>query len=487
MPSETPLNIIVIKTDEQRFDTLGCMGSPVVRTPNLDRLVEQGTIMDNAFCVSPLCVPSRVAFFTGQRPHRTGAVGNGMQHHIQTSQWSFIESLKDEGYAVGLAGKNHAFDDEYFTKWFDYREEYSHWGKCHGTLSDKDREVKAWLHDEKRPDYRMANGMLMEGLIDEPMPFPREQCPTWRIAEDAIAFVDAHRDHPFLLHCSFPDPHWPNVVCEPYYSMYAAEDIELDGLEIDWSTHPFAHYVQSQSSGFDAYSESDKKQVLATYYAQVSFIDDAIGMLLTRLDELGLRGRTIIVFTSDHGDLAGRYGLVSKTKAFYEPILRIPLIMAGPGIPAGRRYAAKISNIDVMPTLFEQLGLSIPAFVQGKSFLPVLRGDRDEHRQEIFAEVGSPEPPPPPLPLAEFPAYNRKRQKEDGIFWFIDYTCKGRAAMIRRDGWKYCFYTGDQEELYDLENDPLELCNRAADAACAERREELKNRLIEWLLLTGKH
>lgn len=477
-------NVIVIKTDEQRFDTLGCLGSPVVQTPNLDRLAAQGVVMENTFCVSPLCVPSRVAFFTGQRPHRSGAVNNSMASHIQAGQWTFLEPLKEQGYAVGLAGKNHAFHDDYFEQWFDCREEYGHWGKCHGNITDTDQKVSNWLRDEKRPGFENAR-MLMEGLIEEPMPFPREECPTWRIADDAIAFVQDNRESPFFLHCSFPDPHWPNVVCEPYYSMYDPKTIELDGMDIDWSTHPFAHYVQSQSSGFDAYTDLERKKVLATYSAQVTFIDDAVGRLLDALEELGLRERTLIVFTSDHGDLAGRFGLISKTKAFYEPILRIPLLLAGPGLPQGKRFKAEVSNIDVMPTLFEHMGLSIPSHVQGESFLSTLRGETDEHRNEIFAEVGSYDAPPPPIPMDEYPAYNKKREKEDGIFWFTEYTTKGRSAMVRKDGWKYCFYTGDMEELYDLNLDPLELENRANDPACASRKSDLKNRLMEWLLNAG--
>ena len=114
-------NIVIIKTDQHRFDCLGYMGHSLVKTPNLDKLAEESFIFENSFCVSPLCVPSRVSFFTGQYPHRNGAISNAMDCHISSEQFSFIPLLKNAGYALGLAGKNHAFQDELFDEYFDYR------------------------------------------------------------------------------------------------------------------------------------------------------------------------------------------------------------------------------------------------------------------------------------------------------------------------------------------------------------------------------
>ena len=284
------------------------------------------------------------------------------------------------------------------------------------------------------------------------------------------------------LHCSFPEPHFPNTVCEPYYSMYSPDRVELEATDIDWSGHPFAHYVQSQSSGYDSYSEQQRREILAIYLAQITFVDKAIGALLDAIRQNGIEDRTIIVFTSDHGDFAGRYGLIGKTKAFYEPLIRIPLIVAIPGRPSGQRIGANISNIDVMPTIADALGLESPSRVQGKSFLQLIDGKRQTHRDAIYAEVGTPQPPPASLPIAQFPAYNKKRQAEDGVFWFIEYTTRGRAAMIRKDHWKYCFYTGDTDELYNLKEDPFELNNLADVSAHSARKEQLRNALLEWIL-----
>ena len=476
------MNVILIKTDQQRFDTLSCMGNQEIRTPNIDRLARRGTLFRNAFCCTPICVPSRVSFFTGQYVHRTQCTSNAPEHHIKPGDWSFLEALRESDYALGLAGKNHAFQDSYLEQHFSYREEYGHWGKTHGDLTEADKAVSRWLRSKDGPGKRLPDGRLMEGLVDTPLPFDAAECPTWRIAQDAIRFVDQTGNRPFFLHCSFPDPHFPNTVCEPYYSMYPPENLELENPDMDWSGRPFAHFVQSQSSGFDTYTEDERKKILSAYYGQIHFIDEAVGALIDAVEERGLSEKTIFVFTSDHGDFAGRYGLIGKTKGFHEALIRIPLVIAIPNEKQVSESHAEISNIDVMPTLAEVLGLKQPDSVQGRSFLRVIRGEANTHRRAIFAEVGEPRPPPPLIPIDEFSAYNCRRQEDDGVFWFIEYTTRGRAAMIRKDGWKYCYYTGDQEELYHVEDDPAELTNLASVDEHAEMRDNLKSALLEWAL-----
>jgi arylsulfatase A-like enzyme len=455
------------------------LGHPIIQTPNLDRLAARGALFENAFCCSPLCVPSRVGFFTGQYVHRTNCTGFEPEHHI--SDWSFLNELKREGDVLGLSGKNHAFHDDYLAEHFSYREEYAHWGKSRGDIRDADRDISRWM-TTAGPGNRTPEGRLMEGLVGSPLPFAQEQCPTWRIAEDAIGFVSANKNQPFFLHCSFPEPHFPNTVCEPYYSMYSSDRVELEATDINWSGHPFAHYVQSQSSGYDAYSDEERREILSIYLGQITLIDKAIGALLDSIRHSGIEDCTIVVFASDHGDFGGRFGLVGKTKAFYEPLIRIPLIVAIPGRPDGQRISASVSNIDVMPTIADFLGLGSTDRVQGKSFLPLIDGNTQTHRDTIYAEVGTPEPPPPPMPIAEFPTYNSKRKARDGVFWFIEYTTRGRAAMIRKDNWKYCFYTGDTDELYNIADDPLELHNLADVSEHSARKEQLRAALLEWTL-----
>ncbi len=483
-------NLLIIKADELRHDSLGCAGHPVLRTPHLDRLAAGGTRFENAFTVSTLCVPSRVSFFTGQYVHTHCGWGNGPQHHIGLSQAALPQWLKEAGYTTALVGKNHAFQDAYCDRWFDVREEYTHWGKTHGEIRSSDRDVIDYRQHDTRPEFANfgpagGRALLGEGLIDRPEPFPPEQCFTARIAEDAVGFLDrrAEGDRPFFLHLSFPDPHWPNTVCEPYFSMYPPESLPpLEAWPMNWEGHPFKHFVQSQACGNDRYTEAERRRILATYYGQVTFIDTAVGRVLDRLAALGLEDNTLVVFTADHGNFAGRYGLVGKTGGFMDALLRIPLILRGPGIPARATCQAQVSNIDVLPSLLEKMGLPVPKSVQGRAFIHCLADPRAEHRDAVFAEVGAPRPPPPPIAVERYAAYNRKRTEKDGWFWFCDYASNGRSAAIRTADWKYAFYVGDAEELYDLTRDPYEVRNLAADPAHASRREALKNRLLAWLL-----
>lgn len=488
--SET-YNLVIIKLDEIRFDHLGYMGHSIVETPHIDEFAREGNVFLNNYTVSPLCTPSRASFFTGKYTMQHGCKFVDMPNHMTPEQWSYINTFRDSGYVIGLAGKNHCFNDDYMEHFFDYREEYTHFGKIHGQMIKKDKEVYEYRHTEKRPDFQPSapdheGTILSEGLIEGPMPFEEEEAMTYRIAEDGIRFVEEYKDQPFMLFYSFPDPHWPNVVPEPYYSMYDPGNLELEGLDIDWSTHPFAHYVQSVSQGYDKYTEAERKRILATMYGQITFCDKAVGMLTDKLKELGLYDKTIIVFTADHGNFGGRYGLIGKTKAFYDVLVRVPLVVHFPGIEGGNTYQAQLENIDVMPTILDFLGFENPEGVKGKSFLPILTGQTpDKHRNVIFSEVGLPESPPNPMDFSAFKTYQEKRIEQDGTTWFLDYTVNGRSSMVKTEGWKYCFYTNDMEELYNCTMDPMELNNLALDPAYKDKLREMRNIWKEQMLLNS--
>jgi arylsulfatase A-like enzyme len=481
-----PKNIILITVDEWRADHLGCMGHPLVKTPNIDRLAAEGIVFENANCVSPLCVPSRTSMFTGQYVNTNRSLFFRPSDHVNSTRGSgFVEALKSNGYKIGIAGKNHAFTDEYFDKWFDFREEYSHWGKMHGHITEADRKVAAYRHDEKREYFSNLTDdfdVMQEGLIEDPEPFAEKECISSRIADDAINFLDQYQEDPFFLYFSFPDPHWPHLVCEPYFSMYNPDDVQdVEAMELDWNSHPFAHYVQAHVNGFESYSLEDRRKIVAVYFGMITFVDKAIGRVMNRLKELGLEKDTLVVFTADHGCYGGRYGMVGKTKGFQEPLVQIPLIIKGDGIQP-RRTEAMVSNIDFLPTLFECIGLPPVRCAQGGSFLEVLHGESNVYRKEVFAEGGRPIDPPPVIPIEEYDEYRNRCKEKDGPRWFLDYTCNGRAAMIKTDRWKYCYYVGDRPELYDLKNDPQERNNLVGFEEHAGVREDLRNRLMDWVL-----
>lgn len=483
-------NIILITVDELIHDGLACTGNSIVQTPNIDALASNGTIFKEAFCVSPLCTPSRISMFTGLYTHAHNKYFVDDESHLGPDKRTLVSYLKEDGYKTALIGKNHTFNEPFLDRWFDVVEEYHHWGKLRGEIRLGDQEVYDWRHSDKREQFAKfaeAGGstVMGEGLIDQAEPFPEEQCMTHRIAEDAADFIKENVDTPFFMKYSFPDPHWPTVVCEPYYSMYSPDSIdELPGFnEIDWKNHPFKHFIQSQATGFNTYSEQERKKIVAIYYGMVTFIDKAIGMLIDSLEANAILDNTLIMFTSDHGCFAGHFGLVGKTGGFYESLTRIPLIVSGPGIQKNRISNAQISNIDIMPTLLEYAKIPCAHYHQGASFAHLFKSPKGKHRNAIFAEACSPDAPPPPFAIEKYEKVNKARTDTDGWQWFIDYTTKGRSAMVRANGWKYCFNSGDMEELYNLKNDPIEIHNLAKDPAYSAKKDELKSQLMTWLLV----
>jgi len=149
----------------------------------------------------------------------------------------------------------------------------------------------------------------------------------------------------------------------------------------------------------------------------------------------------------------------------------------------GEVKKAQISNIDIFPTIFRYLDLEISRQIQGQSFLNVIKGLKDEHRDEIYAEVGRPIAPPPVKYIDEYDNFSKEQGKRKGLRWFLDYTCNGRCAMIKKDHFKYCYYVGDKEELYNLNEDPLEVENLANNENCEKIKLDLKNRLFNWSLI----
>jgi arylsulfatase A-like enzyme len=483
-------NVVMIVADELNKLCLGCYGHDLVKTPNIDRIAEMGMRFEEAYCATPLCTPSRVSMFTGQYPCTHGRFFVDEPSHIGEEVPTLVSHLKEKGYTTALIGKNHCFNQSFLDKWFDVVQEYHHWGKERGEMRPSDKAVYDWRHSDKRPMYanfaeKGGSTVLAEGLIDEAEPFPLEECMTFRIAEDAEAFLAEQGDKPFFLKYSFPDPHWPHTVCEPYYSMYSPEDIEsLPGYhEIDWSTHPFKHFIQSMATGYDSYTEDERKKVLAIYYGMITFIDDAVGRLLDSLEKNGMMDNTLIMFTSDHGCFAGHFGLFGKTGGFYDSLIRIPLIVAGPGVNKGTTSDGMINNVDFVPTILDWLGMDTPDYSQGSSFSHLFTSPDDGHRSEIYAELGRLAAPPPPFPPSEYEKVNAERTAIGGWQWFIEYVCDGRSTMIKKDGWKYCCNHSDKEELYHTKEDPLELTNLIDDEDCRAIKDSLRVKLMEWLMV----
>ena len=472
-------NVILIMTDQQKASASHLYGSSFCRTPALERLAQEGVICEQAFTPQPLCVPARIALWTGQYPHTHGARTN--ERLMAPGTMHAARLYKEAGYHLGLIGKNHCFGEPADLALFDTWCEISHEGlpenaACRGMQ---------W--------YRSLDGIRAAHAIRRDMPwinshfsfaitrFPLEDYSTGLIAGQTVRFLETHRDQPFVLWVSFPDPHGPWQVPEEYAALFPDENIQLPvwrEFEFSDGRPPERSIVLHHMMGIQDEPLEQVYGLLRAYYGMVRFTDDAVGQILQALDQLGMRQDTLLVFCSDHGDFMGEHQMQGKGGLFYDCLTRVPLIFSWPGqIPSGLRETSLVSLVDVMPSLLHLQGLPVPVEMQGLP-LPVLAGTQP--REYIVSEYGAGEPAFGQSDLENMPTpWGRRvfmqtlKQRE----------AEGRRKMVRDQRWKYVHDPlGDRDELYDLANDPWELLNLAANSHFQDVVRIMHNRFDGWSL-----
>ena len=380
-------NVVIIMVDEQKADSLPLYGNPIVQAPNLARLAGEGVLFRQAYATCPLCVPARVSLMTGRYPHTTGSRTNAFA--MEFGERHLFEIMHERGYRLGLSGKNHCF----FGYDLDLCDEV--WLASHnGPLVLPNAEAAAaaqWIRDSQVG--RRAWGAARN-------PYPPEALGTALITDQAIAFVERYREEPFCLWYSIADPHTPLQTSSPYAEMYRPDDIPLPPqLEGEMETKPPAQQIDYRALCGDKVSEEIMRRAIATYYGMNTYIDDQVGRFLRRLDELGLRENTVVIYLSDHGDYMGEHRMIRKSKALYDCLCHIPLIVSWPaGIAPGPPREEFVCIEDILPTVMDLLGWPIPRGVQGTSFAPLLGGPGIA--RPILAHLGGPR-------LIEFSAASR--------------------------------------------------------------------------------
>lgn len=464
-------NIVVVMTDQQRWDTLGVYGNTHIRTPNLDRLANDGALFEHAFVPIPLCIPSRASLFTGQHPGRHGVV-MGEDLPAMTNRPNLARALHDAGYRTMLVGKNHLFDDGGLARCFDHVVTYDHAGR----VSDADPDEKAVRASRQ--------GRFGERFI-EPEGRDAANEPTRRITSKAIDAVrDAQAgDQPFFLWLSYPDPHPPYVVAEPYASMYRDEDLgEPASRDGELDDKPLRQRTSQRLMRSAEYTPGELRRLREIYYGMISFVDDEVGRFSDALDQMTLTEDTIFVFMSDHGDYLGDHGMVRKSPAMYDCLVRIPLFVRWPGhIPPMRMTDTLVESVDLSPTLLDFAAVAPMAGIQGTSLVPILSGEAQTHKHQVFGIYGSAGVAYTP---AEVDAVDVADLMTRPHPWMGEVTMRGRMAMVRTRDWKLVHYRNGEGELYDLQHDPHELVNRYDDRVNAEIRAELTQTLVNYLLDT---
>lgn len=446
--AEKKPNILLVMTDQHRWDSLGCYGNSIIETPNLDWLASEGTLFTRAYSCTPSCVPARASLLTGMDPWNTGLLGSGVKMGGGFPQ-TLPGELSKAGYHTQGIGKMNFHPQRMLN------------GFHHTVLDESDRvetpgfvsDYNEWFSKHKTGEYGTTDhGLDWNSWMSRPYHAPEYLHPVNWTANESIRFLE-RRDPsvPFFLKVSFARPHSPYDPIAYYFDMYKNKSLPSPVVG-DWAAA--IDHTSEDAARADAWrgkrSSEEIKRARAGYYGLISQIDSQIGRLFMKIRSIGEWDRTVVVFTSDHGDMLGDHHLWRKTYG-YEGSAHIPLIVRLPGKDANR--ATKVDRPvclqDIMPTLLDAAGTAIPEHVDGHSLVPLIRNESIPWRDFVHGEHAL--------------CYSEEQE--------MHYLTDGH--------WKYIWFPRvGKEQLFHLDGDPGE-CVNLSDRM--EDREELlrwRRRLI---------
>ena len=428
-----PANLVVIMSDEHDPRWMGCSGNSMMITPNLDRLAARGLRFTDAYTTCPICVPARAAFAVGKYIHQIGYWDNADAYEGAIPSWH--HRLRDKGHRVVSVGKLHfrsTDDDVGFSESIVPMNIFEKKGDLYGLLRGEDMPAR-------------ADGKKLAALSG-----PGESEYTWydrEIASRAQIWLREesrkYADKPWVLFVSFVAPHFPLIAPPHWYYRYLSK-VEMPKLYRAENLHPSAT-DQAENTGYDKYfkDEAAVKRARAAYFGLISSLDENIGHVLATLDDMGLSKNTRVLYTSDHGDNLGARGLWGK-QVMYEEAVKVPMILAGPDIPAGVRREP-VSHVDCYPTIMECVG--------------------------------------EPAPEAAGVSLLKKIPDRNIVSEYHASSSKSGEYMIRNGKWKYVYFVHypDRPQLFDLESDPEELRDLGVDKSFEGVRKECHQKLLSIL------
>ncbi|QHE85492.1 sulfatase family protein [Hydrogenophaga sp. BPS33] len=508
-------NFLLFITDQHRADHLGCYGNAEVRTPHIDALAAQGCRFDHFHVATPICQPNRASLMTGRLPSVHGLQMNGRE--LSLGERTFVETLRASGYQTALVGKCHLqnittipplwpsaaqrrpqdalqpfpgrYGQEVWKRWeddptFELDLPYYGFEQARLTIGHADEQHghwRRWLREQTPdadqligPDNAIPTPGLQLAKLRQAWRtrVPEELYPTAYIATQTCEQLArlAREDQPFFVQCSFPDPHHPFTPPGRYWDMFRPQDVSLPASFNAELTNPpppvpwlreqrRANPAFRPGYGSFACSEQEVREALALNHGSLAHIDDSIGRVMAQLRALGLDDNTVVMFTSDHGDLLGERGLMFKGGLHYPALTRVPFIWRdGAQASANAASSALTQTIDIAATVLERAGLPAANGMQGSSLLPVIRGDATEVRTQLLIEEES--------------------QRSD-----FGMDRRVRMRTLRDHQHRLTVYDGQPwGELYDLGADPLELRNLWDETASLPLRRELMERLARAML-----
>ena len=463
-------NLLFIFTDEQRADTMSCYGNDFVQAPSLNALSEQSFVFDNAYVTQPVCTPSRATIMTGQWPHTCGCISNNVPLKPETP--TLAEMLPDD-YACGYYGKWHLGDEINAQHGFD------EWV----SIEDNYRPYYSDPEDLKRHSdyhhYLVGRGFEPDGESLGAAVFGRTMAADLEVqhtksaflGREAADFIKRHREQPFCLHVNFLEPHMPFT--GPLNGLYPHDQVPVGPC---FRIPPAKNASLLHRTMADHYmsriaTDDEMRKVRAQYLGLVTLLDRAVGNILRALEESGQADNTIVVFTSDHGDMMGEHGIVAKC-VMYEEAVRVPWLMRVPWLSRRQTHVpGRASQIDLVPTLLDLMGQPLPDHLQGVSRKDVLCGEATLADNDVFIEwngvdgfVAAPAKP------------DSDGNRVKGAPW---------RNIVSADGWKLNLSPSDRCELYDLNTDPCEATNRFDEPSQKARIGALTDRIRAWQVASG--
>ena len=432
-------NILFFFSDQHSPHVTGFGGNDTIDTPSLDRLAAEGVVFDNAYCQNPLCVPSRCSVVTGRYCRNIGIYDN--QHILEQNCATFPRVLSAAGYRTCLIGKAH-FNGEQF---------HGYQQRPYGDFYGQAHQPDPGRMPEKGP-AGLGGVIKAAGPSGIPLPLTQTEICVAEASKWLQCHAGLHGEQPFCLSVNFDKPHFP--ICPPPHLFNKYVDrVKLPAVReghLD-RTVPFARKaIDATHTGYHHFEPEAHLKTLAAYYGCVDWVDDAIGRILSVLEYLGLDENTIVIYSTDHGEMGGEHGTWQKT-LFYEASARVPLIVRWPGkATPGHTVEAPVGLIDLFPTMCEVAGIETPESCDGVSLTPVLSVGNDLGRDAIFSEST----------VLKHPTH--------------------AGCMIRTGNWKYAYYMDGAEELYNLDTDPDEWDNLAGKPENTDLQADLRRRVIDF-------
>lgn len=545
MSESTQPNVIFIVADQMKWSALRMYSEIGIEAPSLERLAREGVRFANGITPHPLCVPARVSMMTSRYAHSTGSRRN--ETLMPPGELHAFRIWKDLGYSTGLVGKNHCFDHPSDIELIDVLCELPHLKPPNRGITGPTRGME-WIvpedvikaSHETRINMPEQSPAISYAVTDHDI----EGYSTNAVTSQSEAFIEraasgdtfgngesnTKETPPFALFVSYNDPHHPLEVPRKYAEMVPAESITLPPLregEFSGTDSPERNRVLYEILSLQYDQIGDVRNAVAVYLAMVRMVDDGVGRILDKLDELNLRDNTIVVFTADHGDFAGEHNMLGKGGVFYDAMVRVPYIVSWPGggVPQGELDTSLVNTVDILPTLLQLSGVAdfmkSPDVRDGDELSPAGPRVREEFKSDVinsetlrrfqgkplptvtsaeprkaaYSEYGTGGPPFTMDLLNQMPATNGFATVIDSL-WMRE--AEGRRKMVRTEAWKYVTdsdegptylnadapYARKGDELYDLNNDPWELTNVAHNAENKTVISMMRALLADWMMET---